>query len=119
MKRETFGGELAPNVHTLLSEGRFELRMMPRFEEFVRWLETSPVIVNDIGLRNIVLSDRVGSAPRFVLIDGYGETAAVPFKSWSSRWNRWDKRKKIRSIFLQVRERQKDCGRIKLEDVAA
>ena len=67
---------------------------MALLEEFFHWLERSPLVVNELGIDNLVLSDRQPGRLRIVLIDGYGENAAIPLKSWSQSLNRFDKRQK-------------------------
>jgi hypothetical protein len=92
---ETFHSELAPTVASLMKSRRLDRSILLLLEEFFDWLERSPIIVNELGINNLVLSDRLTGRSRIVLIDGYGENAAVPLKSWSQLINRYDKRQKV------------------------
>jgi len=91
---ETFKGEMAPTLASLVKSRQLDERVLPLLEEFYGWLERSPIVANDLGIDNLVLSDRLTGRPRIVLIDGYGENAAIPLKSWSQSLNRFDKRQK-------------------------
>lgn len=95
---ETYQGEIAPTLHKIMTDGGLKDHMRQPLEAFLAWLEASPIVANDTGVGNMVLSDRRDGELRVVMIDGYGETAAIPLKSWSRWLNRHDKRRKCDSL---------------------
>ncbi|CAD7041869.1 hypothetical protein RHAB21_03229 [Pseudorhizobium halotolerans] len=95
---ETFRSDIAPTVASLMKSRRLDRSLLPLLDEFFDWLERSPVVVNELGIDNLVLSDRLPGQLRIVLIDGYGENAAIPLKSWSQSLNRYDKRQKAEKL---------------------
>lgn len=92
---ETFRNDIAPTIGSLMKSRRLDRSILALLEEFFHWLERSPLVVNELGIDNLVLSDRQPGRLRIVLIDGYGENAAIPLKSWSQSLNRYDKRQKV------------------------
>ncbi|MBB6179967.1 YrbL family protein [Pseudorhizobium flavum] len=95
---ETFRSDIAPAVASLMKSGQLDRSILLLLEEFFDWLERSPLVVNELGIDNLVLSDRLPGRLRIVLIDGYGENAAIPLKSWSQSLNRYDKRQKVEKL---------------------
>ncbi|CAD7054483.1 hypothetical protein REJC140_02170 [Pseudorhizobium endolithicum] len=100
---ETYRGEIAPTLANLVASRRFDRRMLSLLDDFFTWLEQSPIVASDLSFRNLVLSDRLDNEPRIVLIDGYGENAAIPLKSWSQSLNRYDKRRKADKLRARLR----------------
>jgi hypothetical protein len=92
---ERLAGQLAPTLHDLRAAGALDDDLRHCLQRFTEWIATSPVVVNDLSLKNVVLSDRGGIGRHFVLVDGYGETAAIPLKSWLNWVNRLAMRRKI------------------------
>jgi hypothetical protein len=92
---ERLAGRLAPTLHELKKSGAIDDEMRRCLQIFTEWMANSPIVVNDLSLKNVVLSDRGGIGRHLVLIDGYGETAAVPLKSWLNWVNRRAIRQKI------------------------
>jgi hypothetical protein len=95
---ETFRGEMAPTLDKLYASGKLGEYILEPLEVFFSWLENSPVIASDLNTRNLVLSDRQDGKLQIVMIDGYGENAAIPLKSWSRELNRRDKRQKANHV---------------------
>lgn len=98
VRGETYRGQLAPTLRSIMKAGQFTEDMLRKADEFFDWLLSSPIIINDMKPVNLVFSEGRDGLERFVLIDGYGETAAIPVKSWFPWLNRAAKRKKIRKI---------------------
>ncbi|MCK0166467.1 PhoP regulatory network YrbL family protein [Jannaschia sp. S6380] len=74
-------GGLAPTLRMLLRVERFDPDLLRRLNAFVDDIHVLRVVAPDLNAGNIVL-DPSGDAPRFVLIDGYGEKSVLPLRAW-------------------------------------
>ena len=95
------GGLLAPSLHAICRRDRgvpawAEAALAQFLDELLR----VNVIVGDLHAGNIVHgSDSRGGAPRFILVDGFGEKNVVPFNSMS----RWRNRRHTLHQFRRLR----------------
>ena len=79
-------GALAPTLRELLRAGPLPPDAVGRLNAFVSDLFDLNVVVPDLSAGNIVM-DRSVAGGRFLLVDGYGEKAFVPLRSWFPRLN--------------------------------
>ena len=87
-------GDLAPTLRQLHQDGRLDDHVIDGLEQFFDWLLHSKVIINDLHLDNLVLSQ----SGRVVMIDGLGDRHLIPIKAYSQRFNRHHKQKKIERL---------------------
>jgi hypothetical protein len=95
-------GDLAPNLRTLLLEGRFTEAMRGELQVFFDWLVASPVILGDLHIGNLVYAYEPGYGGYFAVVDGIGEKNVIPLNSLSPRLNRRSKERKIRRVKRQI-----------------
>ncbi len=74
-------GALAPTLRDLMRAGRDDAVPLGPLNAFVRDLYDLNVVVPDLTAGNVVLDASV-SGGRFLLVDGYGEKAFVPLRTW-------------------------------------
>jgi len=98
-------GKLAPTLRTLVTEKRFTPAAAAALDEFCAWLVTSPIIVGDLHLSNLVLAEDAAGDPRVVIIDGMGEKNALPLNSWFPALNRANSRARIQRLRRQLMRR--------------
>jgi hypothetical protein len=116
VRGEFYRGALAPSLRSIMKAGKVTEEIIEKLDEFFEWLLDSPIIVNDMKPINLVLSQGRDGRERFVLIDGYGETAAIPVKSWFPALNRYAKRRKAEKLRLLLRQQlavplpELECG---------
>ena len=79
-------GALAPTLRHLLREGPLRPDALSRLNAFVSDLYDLNVVVPDLSAGNIVFDASLPGG-RFLLVDGYGEKAFVPLRSWFPRLN--------------------------------
>lgn len=87
-------GGLAPTLIDLALREGVTPQILKRVEQFRDELLDYGVIVGKLHDKNLVLAQRNGEE-RFVMIDGYGEKAAIPINVWSSRLNAAHTRRRI------------------------
>jgi hypothetical protein len=69
------------------------------------------LVVGKLHAHNMVLAVR-GGEERFVVIDGYGETALIPIHTWSDRINAAHTRSRLKWLIRDVsRERGPQANR--------
>ena len=98
----TRDGALAPALPQLIAQGRFTAAARRHLDEFYEWLLSSPVVVGDLNIGNIVYGYTPGFGEHFVIIDGLGDKNAIPFSSISARLNRLGKMRRIRRLDQQI-----------------
>lgn len=96
---EAFGRTLK----SLAAEGPLSSDMIALLDQFADRMFRHRIVAGDMTAANIVLGQR-GDALQFVLIDGFGDIHAVPFRSASARLNR----------IAMIRSFRKMAGRIGL-----
>ncbi|WP_425038966.1 YrbL family protein [Primorskyibacter sp. S187A] len=79
-------GHTAPTLHALLEQGPLTREQMEALNAFVAALYDWHIPAYDLGPKNIVWQD---SQARFVLVDGFGDRAAVPLVTWFKKLNAW------------------------------
>lgn len=82
-------GNLAPTLHEMITSGRYDDGLGVLLGRFIDDLMSSPAVIVDVHLRNIVYDQNHN---RLVLIDGIGDKTIVPLRAWSSAINRWSKK---------------------------
>ncbi|WP_102959906.1 YrbL family protein [Mangrovicella endophytica] len=102
VKAETRDGRLAPTLDGLLKSSTFDAAMREELDRFCAWVVESPIVLNDLRARNLVYVDDPSGGGRFVMIDGYGETGAIPMKSWLGWLNRRSKRRDVARLLERV-----------------
>lgn len=84
----------------MITSGRYDNGLEVLLGWFISDLMSSPVVIVDVHLRNIVYDQHRN---RLVLIDGIGDKTIVPLRSWSSTINRWSKKKYMQQMRQQIR----------------
>ena len=98
-------GSLAPNVWRMIHRGLYDSKAKAALEEFFVILLRSNVVVADLHPGNLVYATREDGSRHFVMIDGQGQTALIPLKSWFPALNRRSKRARIRRLRKRMAER--------------
>jgi hypothetical protein len=75
-------GNLAPTLADLVQSGTITSDHLTLLNAFVGELHALAVVVYDAKATNIVLDCAPDTQPRFVLVDGYGDRALIPLKTW-------------------------------------
>jgi hypothetical protein len=79
-------GAIAPTLGQLKAAGRFD-EASAALERFVRWLQHTDAVVQDVHPNNLLLADRGGTS-EIVLIDGFGDRAAITMRTYFPSLNR-------------------------------
>jgi hypothetical protein len=95
-------GVLAPQLAELIKRGGFDAEAQRDFESFCATLLASRVTVGGIRMRNIVYGFCPDGERRFIMIDGFGESGLVPWRSVFPHLNRLAKRRHVRSLQAEV-----------------
>lgn len=90
-------GGLAPTLATLGRTEGVTPRILEKIDQFQNGLLHFGVIVGKLHDKNLVLAVR-GAEERFVMVDGYGEKAAIPIHAWSTWMNAIHTRRRIRIL---------------------
>ena len=105
VERITRPGEaLGRTLKSIAAEESLSPDMIALLDQFAERMFRHRIVAGDMTAANIVLGQR-GDALQFVLIDGFGDIHAVPFRSASTRLNR----------IAMIRSFRKMAGRIGLE----
>ena len=91
-------GRYAETLRTIVKEGRFGPDIEAMLDEFEAWLLSTPIIVGDLHMGNVVLGFDGEHGERLVLIDGMGEKNFVPLNTWFPVLNRANTRDRIRRM---------------------
>ncbi|MEE4118836.1 MAG: YrbL family protein [Paracoccaceae bacterium] len=75
-------GRIGPTLHRLAAENRVGEAEIDRLNALVADLMASGIAVHDARAANFVFEAGPGRAGRFVLVDGFGDRAVVPLRSW-------------------------------------
>lgn len=75
-------GRMGPTLHRLAAENRLGATEIDRLNRLVADLMAAGIAVHDARAANFVLETGPGRPGRFVLVDGFGDRAAVPLRSW-------------------------------------
>ena len=97
------GQMLGRTLKSLAGEGPLDAAMMTLLDQFAKRMFRHGLVAGDMTAANIALGQR-GGADQFVLIDGFGDIHAIPFRSASARLNR----------IAMIRSFHKMAGRIGL-----
>jgi hypothetical protein len=97
------GDRLGRTLKSIVADGPLPPDMMELLDQFADRMFRHQIVAGDMTAANIVLGQR-GDAVQFVLIDGFGDIHAVPFRSASARLNR----------IAMIRSFRKMAGRIGL-----
>lgn len=92
-------GELADTLARLLAERRFTAMHARALQEFCTWLSQAPLVIRDLGARNLVWHE---AGSRFVLIDGFGEYLGLTLRSFWPAYNRRHNRRKAAKLLQRV-----------------
>lgn len=97
------GQMLGRTLKSLAGEGPLDPAMIALLDQFADRMFRHGIVAGDMTAANIALGQR-GGAEQFVLIDGFGDIHAIPFRSASARLNR----------IAMIRSFHKMAGRIGL-----
>lgn len=81
------GQMLGRTLKSLAGEGPLDAAMVTLLDQFAKRMFRHGLVAGDMTAANIALGQR-GGADQFVLIDGFGDIHAIPFRSASARLNR-------------------------------
>jgi hypothetical protein len=102
------GEALGRTLKSIAAAGPLDAQMIALLDQFAARMFAQGIVAGDMTAANIVLGQR-GSALQWVLIDGFGDIHAIPFRSASARLNR----------SAMIRSCHKMAGRIGLRFDAA
>lgn len=88
-------GNYASTVEELIRRRQMDQPTREKLDEFLDDLVSSPVIVADLNLSNVVLGYTPERGNHFVLIDGVGFKNIIPLERMSAYVNRWGKARKV------------------------
>lgn len=97
-------GQLAPTLKKLIRTGRFQPDYAEPLELFIEHMLSSPVVIGDLNLKNLVLTRRDDQRV-FALIDGMGDSTLIPVLAMSRALNNRRKRffaERLRSKLQQA-----------------
>ena len=97
------GQMLGRTLKSIAATGPLDAGMMALLDQFAARMFRHGLVAGDMTASNIALGQR-GGADQFVLIDGFGDIHAIPFRSASARLNR----------IAMIRSFHKMAGRIGL-----
>jgi hypothetical protein len=95
-------GELAPTLAQLVQRDGPTPELLQKLAQCEDELIKYNIVVGKLHAGNLVLAVR-GGEERFVVIDGYGETALIPIHTWSARINAAHTRSRLRRLMARVR----------------
>jgi hypothetical protein len=81
------GQVLGQTLKSLAAQGPLDPAIIALLDQFAARMFAQGIVAGDMTAANIVLGQR-GTAPQLVLIDGFGDIHAIPFRSASRRLNR-------------------------------
>lgn len=116
---ERLGEELAPTLGSLVRNGQMNDSLTNKLYQFFNLLIDSPVVINDLAFENVVLSEEPDGVTRFILIDGYGDTAFIPIRSWSNWVNRRSKIKACNHIRAKLADKIRSVKALPLDEGSA
>jgi hypothetical protein len=94
-------GELAPTLAQVARRDGITPWLMQKLAQFEDELIKYNVVVGKLHAHNLVLAVRDGEE-RFVVIDGYGETALIPIHTWSARINAAHTRSRLKRLIAKL-----------------
>ncbi|RDC73774.1 hypothetical protein DLJ49_06585 [Rhodovulum sp. 12E13] len=75
-------GRMGPTLALLADQGRLGDAEIEMLNDLVADLQAAGIVVHDARPANFVLETSRHGASRFVLVDGFGDRALVPLRSW-------------------------------------
>ncbi|MDX5402860.1 MAG: PhoP regulatory network YrbL family protein, partial [Rhodobacterales bacterium] len=81
------GERLGRTLKSIAAQGPLDADMIDLLDHFARRIFDQRIIAGDMTAANIVLGQR-GATRQFILIDGFGDIHALPFRSLSATLNR-------------------------------
>jgi hypothetical protein len=94
-------GELAPTLAKLARRDGVTPELLQKLAQFEEELIKYNIVVGKLHAHNLVLAVREGEE-RFVVIDGYGETALIPIHTWSTRINTAHTRSRLKRLIRKL-----------------
>ncbi|GFE64566.1 YrbL family protein [Litoreibacter roseus] len=90
-------GQLGPTLLNVVTSGDFDKAKLAALNEFKDDIYTLQVVARDLNAKNVVWGVNRGD-PRFLLIDGFGDTTLIPMRYWLPKLNA----KKLDSGFQRI-----------------
>lgn len=94
-------GGLAPTLATVARRSGVTPELLQKVDQFKDELIKYNIVIGKLHAHNLVLAVR-GGEERFVVIDGYGETALIPIHTWSARINAAHTEGRIRRLVKKL-----------------
>ncbi|MDT0498462.1 YrbL family protein [Algiphilus sp. W345] len=95
-------GGYAPPLSKVVRSGDFDASAQAALDQFLAWLLQSPIVVTDLTWGNLLYAVGDNHTQRFVLIDGFGESVALPLRTFSDSINRRSKIKRIEQLHSKI-----------------
>jgi hypothetical protein len=96
-------GRMGPTLDKLIERDAFGAGELALLNALVADLAAAGIVVHDARPANFVLETAPGGATRFVLVDGFGDRAALPLRAWLPSLAR-------RRLFRALRRTARDTG---------
>jgi PhoP regulatory network protein YrbL len=96
-------GRLAPTLDALLRQHGFAQWIEEGLEQCVARLLEYNVILGDLNRGNIVFGSGWAGRPRFIVIDGFGESNLIPYCTMSRSYNQRHTRRLYRRMLEKLR----------------
>jgi hypothetical protein len=91
-------GELAKTLKEIAEGGISEVHLRA-FDDLMKWLESTHVVVRDFRLKNMVWNELNN---QFVIIDGIGSRPVPSLRTFSKRYNRYSIKKRIKKLRINL-----------------
>ena len=98
-------GGLAPTLATVARRSGVTPELLQKVAQFKDELIRHNIVIGKLHAHNLVLAVRNGEE-RFVVIDGYGETALIPIHTWSVRINTAHTEGRIRRLVSKLQKQR-------------
>ena len=96
-------GGLAPTLSTVARRTGVTPELLQKVDQFKNELIKYNIVIGKLHAHNLVLAVR-GAEERFVVIDGYGETALIPIHTWSAWINTAHTEGRIRRLVNKLQK---------------
>lgn len=103
-------GSLAPTLHRLIQERRFEQKHLDGLNEFFREAARLHIVLMDCNLGNFVWCNSREDGPKVICVDGTGEKSVFGLYAMSAAFNRVKLRRYQAKLHRQIREQAEAAG---------
>ncbi|MCT8158566.1 PhoP regulatory network YrbL family protein [Pseudoruegeria sp. SHC-113] len=104
------GDGIGKTVKALQEAGSFTDEHLGLLNDLIAQINRWNMRVNDMNPGNIVLDEK-GASPRFVMVDGFGDSNFIPVKSYFDSLNRRGLKKKYRGLAKYLQKTWNESAR--------